>query len=104
MHRDPEHRQFCTIELVAEGHASRCPGEECAFWENGCFLARIEEELDDHPDVAQILLDVRRRLEQGQRIELEEARRLLGVRLAAESPWNAAPPSRSTSTDVTLPG
>jgi hypothetical protein len=69
-----DHRPLCTIELIAEGHAERCPGEECAFWERGCALARIEAELDGRPEVAQLLLDLRRELEAGRRIELEEAR------------------------------
>jgi len=68
-----EHRQLCTIELIAEGHAERCPGEDCAFWDRGCVLARIEVELDGRPDVAQILLDLRRELEAGRVVELEEA-------------------------------
>ena len=33
-----EHRPLCTIELIAEGHAERCPGEQCAFWEHACVL------------------------------------------------------------------
>ncbi len=68
-----EHRQLCTIELIAEGHAERCPGEDCAFWDRGCVLTRIEAELDGRPDVAQILLDLRRELEAGRAVELEEA-------------------------------
>lgn len=68
-----EHQPLCTIELIAEGYAERCPGEECAFWERGCVLARIEAELDNRPGVAQILLDLRRELEAGRAIELEEA-------------------------------
>jgi len=69
-----EHRQLCTIELVAEGHASRCPGEECAFWDRGCALVRVEHELDGRPEVAQVLLDLRRELETGRVVELQEAR------------------------------
>jgi len=68
-----EHRQLCTIELIAEGHAERCAGEDCAFWDRGCVLARIEAELDGRPDVAQILLDLRRELHAGRVVELEEA-------------------------------
>lgn len=68
-----EHRQLCTIELIAEGHAERCPGEECAFWDRGCALARIEGELDGRPEVAQILLDLRRELEAGRTVEVDEA-------------------------------
>lgn len=67
------HRPLCTLELIAEGHADRCPGEECAFWERGCVLTRIEAELDGRPEVAQLLLDLRRELEAGKAIELEEA-------------------------------
>jgi hypothetical protein len=71
--RDAEHRQLCTIELIAEGHANRCPGEECAFWDRGCALARIETELGERPEVAQILLDLRRELEAGRTVEIDEA-------------------------------
>jgi hypothetical protein len=69
-----EHRQLCTIELIAEGHAQRCPGEQCPFWEHGCALTRIEVELDSRPEVALLLLDLRRELEAGRVIELDEAR------------------------------
>lgn len=71
--RAAEHRPLCTIELIAEGHAERCPGEECAFWERGCVLTRVEAELDGRPEVAKILLDLRRELEAGRAIELDEA-------------------------------
>lgn len=74
MRRHEEHRPLCTLELIAEGHAERCPGEECPFWERGCVLARIEAELDGRPEVAQLLLDLRRELETGRIVELEEAR------------------------------
>lgn len=69
-----EHRQLCTIELIAEGHAERCPGADCAFWEQGCALARVEAELDGRPEVAQLLLGLRRELEAGRVVELEDAR------------------------------
>jgi len=69
-----EHRPLCTIELIAEGHAERCPGHECAFWERGCVLSRVEAELDARPEVARLLLNLRRELEDGRRIELEDAR------------------------------
>jgi hypothetical protein len=68
------HRQLCTIELIAEGHAERCPGQECAFWENGCALARIETDLDGRPEVAGLLLDLRREIEAGRAVEVEAAR------------------------------
>ncbi|OFW74296.1 MAG: hypothetical protein A2Y55_09120 [Actinobacteria bacterium RBG_16_68_12] len=73
VNRAGEHRQLCTIELIAEGHAQRCPGEECAFWDRGCALARIEGELDGRPEVAQLLVNLRRELESGRSIDIEEA-------------------------------
>jgi hypothetical protein len=69
-----EHLPLCTIELIAEGHADRCPGEDCAFWDRGCALARVEAELDGRPEVAQLLLDIRRELESGRVVELAQAR------------------------------
>ncbi|MDH4177654.1 MAG: hypothetical protein OEW31_00635 [Thermoleophilia bacterium] len=74
MHRDLEHHQLCTLELIAEGHAGRCPGDQCAFWERGCALARLEAELDTRPEVAQLLLDLRREIEAGRKFPLDEAR------------------------------
>jgi hypothetical protein len=76
MHSQNEgvHRQLCTIALIAEGHAERCPGAECAFWEKGCALARIETELDHRPEVARLLLDLRREIESGRAVDLETAR------------------------------
>jgi hypothetical protein len=69
-----DHQQLCTIELIAEGHAERCPGTECAFWDRGCALARVEAELDGRPEVAQLLLDLRRELEADRVVQLDEAR------------------------------
>jgi hypothetical protein len=69
-----EHRQLCTIELIAGGHAERCPGDECAFWQSGCVLTRIQYELDGRPDVAQLLVDLRRELEIGREIPIEDVR------------------------------
>jgi hypothetical protein len=66
------HRKLCTIELIAEGHAERCPGEECLFWVNGCVLERVEGELDARPEVAALLLDLRRELEQGSVLRVDE--------------------------------
>jgi hypothetical protein len=69
-----EHRQLCTIELIADGHAERCPGEECAFWEHGCALARIEYAFEGRPDVARLLVDLRRELEVGAKLDVDEVR------------------------------
>ena len=74
---------LCTIELIAEGHAERCPGEGCAFWSNGCVLARVEAELDGRPDVAELLLGLRREIESGRQVKVGEARALFHKRLAA---------------------
>jgi hypothetical protein len=82
--REHEHRPLCTIELIAEGHADRCPGESCAFWENECILARIEEELDRRPEVAALLLDLRRQLESGGSVPVEEASAALQRHIAVE--------------------
>ena len=71
------HRPLCTIELIAEGHAGRCPGDECAFWDRGCILARIETELNDRPEVAELLLSLRRDLASGRALGVEEARSTL---------------------------
>ena len=78
-----EHRQLCTIELIAEGHADRCPGEECAFWDNGCVLSRIEADIDGRPEVAAVLLELRRELAAGREVEAADARALFHRRLAA---------------------
>lgn len=72
--RDAEHRPLCLIELIAEGHAARCPGEACPFWDRGCAIARIEAVLDGRPEVARLLLDLRGELETGRAVELEGAR------------------------------
>ena len=80
-----QHRPLCTIELIAEGHASRCPGERCAFWDDGCVLSRIEEELDGRPDVAALLLDLRRKLGAGGTVHVDEVSAAFRRHLADES-------------------
>jgi hypothetical protein len=77
------HRPLCTIELIAEGHAERCPGEACAFWDDGCVLTRIESDLDSRPDVAELLLELRRELEAGRSVGVADAQALFRRRLAA---------------------
>ena len=77
------HRPLCTIELIAEGHANRCPGEGCAFWESGCVLSRIEADLDGRPEVAELLLELRRELDAGRTVAVEDAQALFHRRLAA---------------------
>jgi len=82
--KDESHRPLCTIELIAEGHASRCTGAECAFWDRGCVLSRAELELEGRPEVARLLLDLRGALEAGRTIELDHARTTLAAILNAE--------------------
>lgn len=77
MHPDATHHPLCTLELIADGHAERCPGEACAFWSEGCVLARVEHHLDGRPDVARELLRLRDELDQGREVSLRDARELL---------------------------
>ena len=85
MENEKPHMPLCTIELIAEGHAERCPGAGCAFWSDGCVLARVEAELDGRPDVAKLLLDLRSEIESGRDVEIREAQALFDKRLAAGS-------------------
>ena len=75
------HRPLCTLELIAEGHADRCTGEACTFWENGCLLSRVQADLDGRPEVAALLLALRRDLEAGRRVEVADAQALFRRRL-----------------------
>lgn len=88
-HSEAEHRPLCTIELIAEGHATRCPGDACSFWDRGCVLSRVELELDGRPEVAELLLGLRRELEAGRTIEVEEARATLAEILDDDEEPNA---------------
>ncbi len=83
MLRPHPHAPLCTIELIAAGHAERCPGETCPFWSGGCVLARVEHELDSRPDVAALLLELRRELEAGRALRAGDAARCVHERLAA---------------------
>ena len=85
------HRKLCTIELIAEGHAERCPGEACAFWVDGCVLERVESELELRPEVAGLLLDLRRELERGGALSVAEVRQRLDE--AATVPSDEAGPA-----------
>jgi hypothetical protein len=87
------HQPLCTIELIAQGHAERCPGDECPFWEHGCALTRIETELDSRPEVAQLLLDLRRELESGRTVGVVEARARFAHILNEEEGITEAPES-----------
>lgn len=73
---------LCTIELIAEGHAERCPGESCAFWHDGCVLQAVEADLQERPDVAEMLLGLRREVEGGEQIPIAIAREQLRAALS----------------------
>jgi hypothetical protein len=74
METQPVHRPLCTIELIAEGHADRCPGKDCAFWQQGCLLSRVEDELGERPEVAGLLLELRRDLDAGRDVPVDRVR------------------------------
>jgi hypothetical protein len=76
---------LCTIELIAEGHAERCPGAGCAFWQDRCVLEAVEVDLQAAPAVAELLLSLRREIENGARIPVDEARERLLEALGEES-------------------
>jgi len=77
------HRPLCTIELIAEGSAERCPGADCPFWEEGCVLDKVADELSERREVAAFLLGLRHRLEHPELEEIEAARKTFHRRLAA---------------------
>jgi len=79
-----QHRPLCTIELIAEGVADRCPEAECPFWEDACVLDKVAHELSERREVAAFLLGLRRRLEHPELIaELDARRAAFHSRLAA---------------------
>ena len=84
------HVKLCTIELIAEGHAERCPGEPCAFWAEGCVLERVEAELDSRPEVAALLLELRRTVDEGREVSTDEARDRFDAILDESGPASGA--------------
>jgi len=54
----------CDLHL-ALGRVDACPGGECPFWENelGACAVRYLSRTEHSPELAEWLLDVRRRLE-----------------------------------------
>jgi len=77
-----EHRPYCTIELIAEGRAERCPGGPCPFWQDGCVLDRVADELAERRELAQFLVELRRNLERTTADDPEAARAAFHRRLA----------------------
>ncbi len=56
---------MCTLELVAEHQRTPCPREGCAFWEKDkCVLMDVGTEVAHRPEVATLLLRLRRELEE----------------------------------------
>lgn len=73
-------RMNCALHL-ASGNREECPGNACAFWEeggavveSGCVFERVRFELEGRPDVARWLLKLRYDLENAQ--SGEEVRRI----------------------------
>jgi hypothetical protein len=73
----------CTIVLAAEGRGEACTEDRCAYWDKGCILAAADSELMTHPEVAQLLLQLRRRLEQARADDVEGDLGYFHRRLAA---------------------
>ncbi|MFN8223213.1 MAG: hypothetical protein U0R50_08245 [Gaiellales bacterium] len=84
-----DHRRLCTIEMIAEGHGERCPGEDCAFWSRGCVLERVESEIESRPEVASLLLELRREIEAGRKVSVAE----VAAKLEAVTPSEEAGPA-----------
>jgi len=74
-------RPLCRLQYAA-GRVEECPQDKCPFWEPGgaalpgrCALERVD--LSDRPEVAHLLLTLRKRLElQESALEQQETRRL----------------------------
>jgi hypothetical protein len=76
------HMPLCAIELIAEGRAERCPGQACAFWDHGCVLARVEAEFQGRPELAALLLSLRRELDKAAHASEDASSRDFHRRLA----------------------
>ncbi len=80
----------CTLWL-ATGVSEACPGERCAFWEPGgavvgscCLIERLGVDVRQ-ADLAEYLLETRRRLEQARDMsEAEAAHREFSHRIGLE--------------------
>ena len=71
---------FCSLRLVAEKKAERCPQERCAFWEPGgavvrgaCVIERFGVDMR-RVDVAAYLLEVRDRLDEARALTMKGKR------------------------------
>jgi hypothetical protein len=59
-----ETTRICTIVLATDGRPEPCSGERCAYWEQGCVFDGVGPDLVAYPEVAALVLRVRRELEQ----------------------------------------
>jgi hypothetical protein len=61
--------RLCRIES-ALGRSRPCPEEPCPFWEDdACIVDRLPEDLRETPGLPELLLKLRRRLEDDARTE-----------------------------------
>jgi hypothetical protein len=74
-----ETEKMCRLRAVARGESVPCPGDRCVFWEpggavveSGCGIERLGIDLSQ-PGLADYLLGIRERLEQGGDVEDAEA-------------------------------
>jgi len=82
---------ICSLRVAAEARVEPCPRDRCGFWEaggavmeGGCVLERLGVDLTQR-DLAEYLLNVRQRLEQGRATEeAEEAHREFAQRLGRD--------------------
>lgn len=83
--------EICNLRLAAEGRNEPCPRERCAFWEpggavvaGGCVVERLGVDVR-RPDLAALLLETRKRLEQVRdTAEADAARRAFSHRVGLE--------------------
>lgn len=52
----------CDLE-AALGRTAACTGSECSLWDDGCVVAGLRSDLGRRPDLAQLLLALRERLD-----------------------------------------
>jgi len=57
--------------LAAEGRDEPCPESQCVYWEKGCILPAADAELRRRPEVAALLLGLRRQLERERAVHSE---------------------------------
>jgi hypothetical protein len=80
---------LCTLQYGV-GRVERCPGARCPFWvgdrgELRCVLAPIAYEIRGRPELAQHLLELRRKLDDGRAAGRSLFYRLLDEEQEAES-------------------